>query len=271
MPARAISTWSVHRTLGSFHSGDAPGTPGSGQPNGGISLLDLPKELAERGFDALQICHFHLPATDEAYLGALRTAIADAGLTLDALLVDDGDLVHPTDADAHEAWIGGWLSIAAALGATRARLIAGKGDPTPENLAASAIRLSRLAAAHPDVRVITENWHGMLPDAASVLSLLERTEDVGLMIDLGNWTGSDKYDNLAAIAPLAESCHAKCHFDAHGPDSDDYRRTLTILRDAGYTGPLALIYDGPDADEWAGLAREAQIVDDIFGAVPTAG
>jgi hypothetical protein len=54
----------------------------------------------------VKLCHFHLPSRDPAYLDELRASLADAH-TLDALLIDSGDLVHPTDADEHEAWIAG--------------------------------------------------------------------------------------------------------------------------------------------------------------------
>ncbi len=44
------------------------------------------------------------------------------------------------------------------------------------------------------------------PDA--VLALMEsQGGELGLCLDFGNWEES-KYRNLAAIAPLAESCHA---------------------------------------------------------------
>ena len=111
------------------------------------------------------------------------------------------------------------------------------------------------------VCVATENWLEMTPDASSVRAVLEAAEgEIRLLIDLGNWTGPGKYEELAAIAPLAESCHAKCHFTADGPDERDFRRTLSILLDGSFTGPMALIYDGPDDDEWSGLDREWEIV-----------
>lgn len=261
----ALSTWSLHRTLGSYYT-DLPGVPRDdvaeprwGEPD--VSLLELPAELARRGYDTVQICHFNLPSRDAAYLASLKQALADAGVTLDALLVDDGDLTHPTDADAHEEWISGWLDVAVALGAHKARLVAGQQTPTAERLSESARRLVRLARTHPGVRVVTENWMELLPTAADVHTLLEQTDgEVGFLIDLGNWTGDTKYAELASVAPLAETCHAKCAFTADGPDAEDFARCLDVLADADYSGPLALIYDGPDADEWAALETEQAIV-----------
>ena len=168
-------------------------------------------------------------------------------------------------ADRDEAWIGGWLDAAVALGARRARVCAGRSAPSPAATTESAVRLGRLAASHPGVRVITENWLEMTPNADAVLALLAATGDaVGLMIDLGNWRGPEKYAELAKIAPFAETCHAKCHFTGAGPDAEDFRASLRTLSAIGYEGPLALIYDGPDDDEWAMLDVEQAIVREFF-------
>ena len=92
-----------------------------------------------------------------------------------------------------------------------------------------------------------------------ILDALDGT--LGLCADLGNWRGAGKYDDLARILPHAESCHAKCHFDAEGRmDRDDFVRCLELTVDAGFVGPYTLIYDGPDGDEWAGLDAERQVV-----------
>ncbi|HEU0163894.1 MAG TPA: sugar phosphate isomerase/epimerase, partial [Thermomicrobiales bacterium] len=231
----------------------------------GLSLLDLPAQLREHGYDALQLCHFHLPSRSASYLAELRESLAGSRIELDALLVDDGDLTSDKDGDLVEGWIGEWLDTAATLGARRVRLSAGRSTPSAETVQESATRLARLAANHPEVRVITENWQELTPDAGTVLSLLELAGDgVGLMIDLGNWSGPDKYAELARIAPLAESCHAKCHFTGSVADGEDYLASLAILKESGYDGPLALIYDGRDDDEWTKLDVEYEMVTRVF-------
>lgn len=272
MITKAVSTWSLHRALGSFVAEDPDlpmgmTTPPDAVP--GLDLLALPAELQRRGFTTVQICHFHLAHRDRSYLGEVGSAFAQAGIVMDCLLIDAGDLTHPTEADAHAKWIDRWLSDAETIGTLRARVIAGQQAPTAENLTAAATRLRRLAVEH-EVRLVTENWFDLLPDAASVHTLFDQLgDDVGFLIDLGNWTGPTTYDQLTKVAGLAETCHAKAHHSSAADhaaviDADDYTRTLRILADAGFEGPLALIYDGADPDEWAGLEREHAIVQQVF-------
>jgi sugar phosphate isomerase/epimerase len=266
---RAVSSWSLHRTLGRFVSGDAPGNGGrfgtSSSATDGLALLELPAALRKHGYDSVQICHFHLPSRSIAYLGELRAALAESEIELEAILIDDGDPTSRDDGDLSETWIDGWLETAIELGAQRARVCAGRSAPSAETIEDSAARLGRLAAAHPEIRVITENWLEMTPDATAVLALLDATgPSIGLMIDLGNWRGPDKYRELAAIAPHAETCHAKCHFAETVPDREDFQTSLRLLKESGYSGPLALIYDGSDDDEWANLDVEYAMVREVF-------
>jgi len=227
-------------------------------------LLELLPDIAAHGYLTLHMCHFHLESRDPAYLDTLRRAMALSGITLDMLLIDDGDLTAP-DIDRQLAWYDNWLDVAEILGARRARICAGRSVPTQERLQSSGRYLAELATRHPGVRVVTENWLEMTPDADSVCAVLDAAApEVGLLIDLGNWRGAGKYAELRKIAGRAESCHAKCSFEGNEPDEVDFRKTLTILKEAEFTGPLALIYDGPNPDEWAGLDREWQIVETVF-------
>jgi sugar phosphate isomerase/epimerase len=270
---QGVQSWSLQRTLGgfvapsSFPWGGMAESPG----RGGLALLDLPAALRAHGFDTVQICHFQLPSRDRGYLLELRSALADAGVALETLLVDAGDLTHPQNADAQESWISGWIDDAEELGATRARVIAGQQAPSPERLSESAGRLNRLALQHPGIRIVTENWLDLLPGPDAVLALFDELDDtVGLLIDLANWTGPTKYDDLARIAHRAETCHAKAHVleDGRTIDAADFRRSLEVLRDADFAGTCALVFDGAMGDEWAGLAEESAV---LVGVFPGAG
>jgi sugar phosphate isomerase/epimerase len=265
---KALHTWSLFRTMGRFVArGSMPTGDLPERQEGGLSLLELPAELARHGYVSAQLCHFYLPTLDASYLDELRSAFADAGVLLECFLIDDGDLAHPVDGDAQQQWVSGWLDVAEALQAQRARVVAGKQAPEAGSLSRSAERLVALAGQHRGVRVVTENWHAVLPDAASVDELLDRTEgEVGFLIDLGNWKGPGKYAELAQVAGRAETCQAKVSTTPDGAiDPDDYRASLGVLRDAGYAGPLAMVHDGPDDREWNRLEDAYAILTEVFG------
>jgi hypothetical protein len=267
MPRLSTSTWSLHRAIGTIYP-DAPGERHGAAIQkygpGSVSLLDIPARLAEMGIHTMEICHFHLPAQDTRFLKNLRSALDVAGVELFSVLIDDGDMTHPEHGERDLAWIGEWVDIAGQLGAKRARIIAGKSQPSEAALERSRKGFSTLIkrASQYNLRLMTENWFDLLSTPATVHSLLGSLDkQVGLCVDFGNWRGATKYDDLAAIFHLGESCHAKCSFAAPQlPDEADYRRCLDLSRAAAFNGPYTLIYDGPDDGEWRGLTLEREMV-----------
>jgi hypothetical protein len=264
-PRLSVSTWSLHRALGlTYPDADGPRTAKESFGPGTVSLLEIPARIAAMGIRTLEICHFQIPSRDTAYLNELRGALDAAGVELFSVLIDAGDITHPDDHARDLAWIAGWVDTAGALGAKRARVIAGKQPFRAETLALSTQGLRELASRGQaqGVRVTTENWFDFLARPEHVNTLLDGLEGaVGLNLDFGNWRGPTKYADLAAIAPRAESAHAKCAFSApRAPDADDYRRCLELCRAARFSGPYTLIYDGPDDNEWEGLALERELV-----------
>ncbi|HLJ54265.1 MAG TPA: TIM barrel protein [Chthonomonadaceae bacterium] len=264
----SVSTFSLHRVLGVNYR-DLPGDDGArpctvvyGQPT--CTLLDLPDRIADAGIFTLEISHPHLPSRETGYLEELRGRIREAGVTLLSLLIEAGDVTDPEHGERDQEWIAGWLETAGKLGAQRARVIAGKQPYTRESLHRSteAMRALAAVAAEHGVRLTTENWFALLCCPEAVKSLLDALGgSVGFNLDFGNWSGPTKYNDLAVIFPYAESIHAKCAFSAgYAPDGADFLRCLELARAAAFRGPFTLIYDGPDDDEWKGLAIEREFV-----------
>ena len=266
-PRLSVSTWSLHRQLGK------PGFTGpvhgmhiltETHNNGPISLLELPARVAEFGIRTLEICHFHLPSVEPSYLSELRTALAVADVELFSVLIDDGDITHASEAARDIAWIEKWIDIAGELGAKCARVIGGKAESSVETVAQSRAVLSQLAerAETAGIRLMSENWFSVFSTPENVNTILDGLDGkVGLCLDFGNWRGDRKYEDLAAIASRAESCHTKAHFAApREMDKKDYVQCLELTQKAGFAGPHTLIYDGPGDDEWEGLALEREVV-----------
>jgi len=273
-PVIAVSSWSVHRALGLSH----PNSPerdifGEAEEKWGrpqLDILELPEAIARRGIHHLQLCHFHLESRDPVYLREVRAAATDAGVTLSTLLIDDGDITHPTERDRDRAWIATWISAAAELGAEAARVIAGKQKPSAETLEFSVEGLKALArhGADQGVRVTTENWLALTESPREVHHILDRVDgEVGFMADFGNWktTGPKRYEDLASILARSEDTHAKAWFPGGAIDGEDFSSCLAAARRVGYSGPYTLIYEDKGDDEWSAVEIERDFVRGYFG------
>ncbi|MFB9276544.1 sugar phosphate isomerase/epimerase family protein [Cohnella cellulosilytica] len=266
----SVSTWSLHRLLGPLRwtSWDAEAgehrTNEEPQPQV-HSLVDLPREAARRGYAAVEVCHFHFPSTETAYLESLRRAFADAAVSFDTLLLDYGD--PSTTDEARQAADGRlfreWIDVASQCGAKRIRIVAGEAQPTDEEaIRRSAQTLRELAeyASERGVRVVTENFKALTSTGESSAKLLNLAGDaVGMITDFGNYKGAAKYDEIAMTAPRSQSVHVKPAYDENGiPDEAELVRCLEAVREKGFDGALVLIYDGP-GDMWEGLERTKRI------------
>ena len=242
-----VSTWSLNKSL-------TAGTP----------LLDIPAQVAAHGFGKLEVCHFHLPSTDDDYLGKFRAALDSAGVEFYTLLIDEGDITHPDPTERKKAlaMITDWIEIAAECGAQRVRVIGGYAEPSESGLHLSEAGFRNILASAEDhgLGVVTENWHRLLDQPAAVRTLLERLDGrVGLKLDFGNWPAGRKHQDLPLIADLAECTHAKAHFPMPGQmDTEDFKRCLDLCAAANFAGPHILIYSDP-GDEWASLDQMRDI------------
>ena len=260
----SVSSWSLHRALGApeFY-GVGQQIPTDSHNRGAVSLLELPSKLKALGIDTMEICHFHLPSRDDGYLRQLRAALDENGVELWSLLLDDGDITHAENGERDAQWMQDWFPVAEKLDAKRVRVIAGKGESTDENLERSARQMQKLArkAKEHNLRLMTENWFGVLSSPDRVLEVFQKLDgELGLCFDFGNWPEQNKYEMLQRIAHLAESCHAKAEFfDENTLNEGDYTRCLDLLKNADFSGPYTLI-NGTPGDEWRGLEMEKEVV-----------
>lgn len=273
MPFLSVTTWSLHRQLGPLRwtrwdaKAGRHATEIQTQPET-LSLLELPAALAERGFKAADVCHFHIPDTGGTYLERLRRAFQEADVRFYTLLADYGDISSPDEARrrADIEWTKGWIDIAAAVGAERVRVVAGEADPADRKaLDRSAEALRELAdyAAARKVRVATENFKSLTSTADNCLYVADACggpERIGFISDFGNLNASTKYEALSRIIPISDNIHAKAATDADGiPDRDELIRCMELVKAAGYEGPVTVVYDGP-GDMWEGIERVSDVL-----------
>jgi sugar phosphate isomerase/epimerase len=282
-PPIAVSTWSLHRALGKpFGDGPDPAHPQVPERTLGLPVLTLhrlPKELAKRGYHRVELCHFHLAFSDmPSYFLSIRSAFEEAGVVIQTMLIDDGDLSNASTHKRDLKWIESWIKAAGLLGAKNARVIAGKQPPSPAtlDLAIDGLRCCAAAGRKAGVRIVTENWFDLLASPAEVNYVLDALDgEVGFLADTGNWRGPTKYADLEAIFARAELCHAKAYFTADpkgGPslEARDFGHSMDAAARANYRGPYTLIFDS-EGDEWAGLAAERQFILDHFARITPLG
>jgi len=261
----AVSSWSLHKMLGYSHANgpmgrdNAPALPTWGP--GEVKLLDVPRLLHAEGYGRIELCHFHIASLDPVYLEELRSAFKQAGVIIQTLLIDDGDITNPATRARDMAWINKWIGAAARLGAVHARAIAGKQKPSPETLALSVSGLNLLynTAASQNVKLVTENWFDLTATPTEVHHILDRVPGLGFLADTGNWGGSTKYADLESVFVKAQLCHAKAFFHGSKIDDEEFVKSIRAGEKAGYKGPYTLIF-ADEGDEWEGLAKERDVV-----------
>lgn len=104
-------------------------------------------------------------------------------------------------------------------------------------------------AADRDISLAIENHWGISSRPEWIMRVIDAINSprVGTCLDFGNFpTRIDRYKALLELAPKALHVQAKCwHFDANGEESKiDYRRCMKVLRNMGYSGPVAIEYEG---------------------------
>jgi len=255
----AVSSWSLHRTIGVSYP-DSPLTGPQGESKHSESqlpLLELPKALQSHGYSAMQLCHFHLPSRDAVFASDFRSALREANVELLTVLIDEGDITDPETGTKSAEWIAGWVRTASQLGASRARVIAGKQSYSAETMDLAVIRLKEIAetAREVGVQLETENWFSLLSTPVAVNEILDRMEgELRLCADFGNWPRPEIYETLPLIMSRAETCHAKFEFlNAADLDEPHAAACLKIAIEADYKGPFVLVNGGRGDSEWKAM------------------
>jgi sugar phosphate isomerase/epimerase len=238
----AVSSWSLDGLLQS-----------------GLPLLELPRQLKDHNIPLLELCHFHLPSTDEAYLQTFKQALQQAGVKLWSILIDTGDIASPDDAEQNRGMkdIRHFIDIAAVLGAERVRIIAGNQDATPEVIARSSKHLAELItyAKTKNVKATTENFQETSLEPDVVLRLLQENPGLELCADVGNAEQtSDKYATLQKLLPRATTVHCKANYENGQIEEKDLQTWMNLVNEAKFSGVMTMIYDKKQ-NEWEGVGQ----------------
>lgn len=202
------------------------------------------------------------------------------------IMVDGhGDLATADDKAREEAVRNHhkWVDAAAAMGCHAIRVnLAGNDDETSwiESSVAGLTSLCEYAAPK-QISVLVENHGGFSSNASLLAEVMEKVnmQNCGTLPDFGNfciqkedpsdWGSAcvkeyDMYRGVRELLPYAQAVSAKSYdFNEAGEETRiDYKRMLSMIEGAGYSGYIGVEYEGDRLDEEAGIrATRALLLD----------
>jgi sugar phosphate isomerase/epimerase len=296
----SVSSYSFRQQLGPvklmFRGPDGKKAPfvwGEPPPQA-MTLLELPALVRERlGLSAVEICQFHVSDASPAYVDRLKDALTSADVALVNMPIDVGNIsdVNPAYREEDLAEIEGWMQVAATLGAHMVRVNASMPmapEAAPIEVTIDSYRRLARAAELLGLQLLIENHGGITKDPEVIVQIVEAVGQPRLktLVDIGNFEplmsanlaefqGKPRpavdptpvYAAIARIAPYAGLVHAKTRaFDSSGKSTDlDVVRALRVVRDAGFTGPISIEYEGSVGDPWENSLRTKALVEEAVG------
>jgi sugar phosphate isomerase/epimerase len=183
------------------------------------------------------------------------------------------------------------MQVAAELGSRMVRVNASAplaaAPPAPLEVTIESFRRLARTARSLGLDLLVENHGGITADPEVIVALVEGVgrDELKVLVDIGNFEPlisvqmaamqgreipevdvTPLYEKVARIAPYAHLVHAKTHdFDDAGrPLRLDVARALRLVRDAGFTGPVSLEYEGNEGDPWENTRRTLALVEQAF-------
>jgi sugar phosphate isomerase/epimerase len=211
----------------------------------------------QHGLSGAELTSYYFPdAVDEEYLLRLRRHCHLRGVTVSGGAIRN-DFCQPDAAklQADLAHTRKWVDHYAVLGTPAIRIFAGS---QPKEEAWETTRARCVAAceeacgyaAQRGIWLALENHGGVTAKSEGLLDIVRRVESpfFGVNFDSGNFhSTSDPYAELAEIAPYAVNAQIKVEiFPNNQRQLADLDRILKILRDAGYSGWVALEYEASE-------------------------
>ena len=260
----SLAQWSLHRAL----------------REGRLDPLDFPKvAMRDYGIAGCEYVStfYRDKATDFGYLRELDRRAHGEGVASLLIMIDGEGALGDADDPARRQAVENhhkWIAAAAFLGCHSIRVNAEGGGPREEHAARAADSLHRLGAFADayGVNVIVENHGGPSSDGRWLSGVLAAADHprVGALPDFGNFglgdgRTYDRYRGVSELMPFARAVSAKTYdFDAAGNETTiDYRRMLTIVRDAGYRAWLGIEYEGDRLPEPDGIRATKALLETL--------
>ncbi len=222
-----------------------------------MSLFDFVTYCHDQGLAGAELTSYYFPSeVSDEYLLSLKRHCHLLGVTISGGAIRNDFCTRDADALAADLQhTQTWVDHYALLGAPAIRIFAGKevtGEELPQTLARCA-RNTEIAcryAAQKGILLALENHGGVTARAEGLLEVVRQVDSpaMGVNFDSGNFRSTeDPYAELEMIAPYAVNAQIKVEIRAGGKSQEtDIARVLKILRDAGYSGWVALEYEAAE-------------------------
>jgi sugar phosphate isomerase/epimerase len=241
-----------------------------------MSLEQLIERAAGMSLDGVELTSYYFDQATPDYDHHLRRLCFLAGLDVSGTALGNSFAVAAgPERDKQLASVRQWIDRAVELGAPCLRVFGGgvpKGS-TKEQGIVWAVESLKEAAPHAEQRGIylaLENHGGVTERPEDLVAILKGVESewVGANLDTGNFRGEDPYTDMALVAPYAVNVHFKASVSPRGKPAQpaDYGRVVRLLREARYSGYLALEYESAE-DPMTAVPR---IVGELRGAIRAA-
>ena len=234
-----------------------------------MDLLGLLDYAAELGVQGIEPTSYYFPKTfDAGYLNTLKRQAHIRGLELSCGAIRNDFCRKPgPQLDADLLHCAKWVEDYARLGCRAIRIFAGavpKGDKESDAVwrCVRTTEHACLNAGANGVILALENHGGITSKSETMLEIIRAVQSpwFGVNLDSGNFRETaDPYAELAKIAPYAVNAQIKIEVarKVDGKtkvEESDYRKVIQLLKAAGYTGWLALEYEGKE-DPYKGIPK----------------
>jgi sugar phosphate isomerase/epimerase len=252
-PARlrlALAAYSFRDTFPIMRGKPNPKVP----PGQGTDMFKFIDYCAAQGCDGAELTSYFFAEETDAYLLRLRRHAFLRGVAVSGTAIGN-NFSHPRGAKRDEeiALTKKWIDRAAVLGAPHIRVFAGvepKGFPRAEadKLVVSALEECCDYAGRRGIFLGLEN-HDSIGSAAALLPIVQAVKSpwIGVNLDSGNFRTADPYADFAACIPYSVNVQLKVELGHGGKKHPaDLKKFVTLLRDGGYQGWVALEYEAQE-------------------------
>lgn len=246
-------------------------------PKKSMDLFDFVNLAADMGLDAVEPTSYYFPPdADAAFMHRLRMHAFRLGLDVSGTAIGNNFCVPAgPERDKQIQLTRTWIDHAAAMNAPVIRIFAGnvpKGESEEVAVERTVAAIHEVLpyAAEKGVALALENHGGITATPDQLLRIVKAVNapagNFGINFDSGNFRTDDPYADLARIAPYALNAQIKTEIAPKGGSKQpaDFSRLIGILRDARYSGYVALEYEGAE-DPLKAIPEAVKRLRDLIG------